>query len=188
MAANLRRYGISNAQADRYAGQFPAEHFAKAHITIRAADKPKSDLYRELLPLLNSGKVEIPDNPRLIAQLLNLERRTARGGRDTIDHPRGMHDDLANVVAGVCVMLAGKAAQHAQVVRLAEFQPNVAAAPAVDLTGLPAELQSDPAWLSFIRQYGPDAARARYGEMRTGTFTDGYPRNRMSHRTRDGGE
>jgi hypothetical protein len=33
-----------------------------------------------------------------------LERRTARGGRDTIDHAPGGHDDLANVVAGVAVV------------------------------------------------------------------------------------
>jgi hypothetical protein len=33
-----------------------------------------------------------------------LERRTARGGRDSIDHPAGpsYHDDLANCVAGLC--------------------------------------------------------------------------------------
>ena len=40
---------------------------------------------------------------RLISQIACLERRTARGGRDSIDHPPNGHDDLANVVAGVCV-------------------------------------------------------------------------------------
>jgi hypothetical protein len=34
-----------------------------------------------------------------------LERRTARGGRDSIDHPPGAHDDLANAVAGLCSTL-----------------------------------------------------------------------------------
>ena len=175
IADNLRRYGIYQAQADRYAGQFPTEHFAKSHITIRAAEKPKSDLYVELLPMLNSGKVEIPDNPRLIAQLLNLERRTARGGRDTIDHPRGMHDDLANVIAGVCVMLAGKANQYVQVVRLAEFVPNVAPGalpPAWADADLPAEMQSDPAWRSYVRQFGATAALERWKAMRSGTYAD----------------
>lgn len=33
-------------------------------------------------------------------QLVGLERRTARGGRDSIDHPPGGHDDVANAVAG----------------------------------------------------------------------------------------
>jgi hypothetical protein len=51
--------------------------------------------------LRNSSRVELLDHPRLVAQLCTLERRTARGGRDSIDHPPGGHDDIANVVAGV---------------------------------------------------------------------------------------
>src|SRR5262249_40496565 len=38
--------------------------------------------------------------PRLVAELCGLERRTAWGGRDSIDHGPGGHDDLANAVAG----------------------------------------------------------------------------------------
>ena len=37
---------------------------------------------------------------RLVAQLCALERRTAWGGRDSIDHGPGGHDDVANAVAG----------------------------------------------------------------------------------------
>ena len=36
---------------------------------------------------------------------MGLERRTARGGRDSIDHTPGGHDDLANAAAGVLVSL-----------------------------------------------------------------------------------
>ena len=46
------------------------------------------------------------DHPRLVNQLVSLERRTARGGRDSIDHAPGAHDDIANVVAGVSAMFA----------------------------------------------------------------------------------
>jgi hypothetical protein len=67
----------------------------------------KSDLYRELLPVLNAGRIELLDNPRLVSQLCALERRTARGGRDSIDHPPGAHDDIANSVAGVAALLSG---------------------------------------------------------------------------------
>jgi hypothetical protein len=56
-----------------------------------------------LLPLLNSGAVALLDNERLGLQLTMLERRTARGGKDSIDHPRGGHDDLANAAAGALV-------------------------------------------------------------------------------------
>jgi hypothetical protein len=42
--------------------------------------------------------------------LTQLERRTNRGGRDSIDHPPGggQHDDLANAVAGVITHLLTK--------------------------------------------------------------------------------
>ena len=69
------------------------------------ADKPKSDIYRDFLPLLNSGEVELLDHTKMINQLINLERRTARSGKDSIDHPPGGHDDLINSAAGVLVNL-----------------------------------------------------------------------------------
>jgi hypothetical protein len=46
------------------------------------------------------------DNQRLISQLLSLERRTARGGRDSIDHPPGARDDVINAASGALVLLA----------------------------------------------------------------------------------
>jgi hypothetical protein len=79
---------------DRYAGAWPAEQFAKHGIEYEACPEPKSDIYRDLLPLLNSGAVELLDYPKLIAQLTELERRTARGGKDSIDHGPHGHDDL----------------------------------------------------------------------------------------------
>ena len=51
-------------------------------------------------PHKNPGEVDLLDLPRLITQLAGLERRTARGGRDSIDHGPGGHDDVANSVAG----------------------------------------------------------------------------------------
>jgi hypothetical protein len=37
---------------------------------------------------------------------LNLERRTSRAGKDSIDHPPGAHDDIANAAAGALVGLS----------------------------------------------------------------------------------
>jgi hypothetical protein len=88
---------------DRYGGEWPREQFHKRSIFYEPAEKPKSELYRDLLPLINSGAVEILDNERLIAQLVSLERRTARGGKESIDHAPGAHDDVANAVAGALV-------------------------------------------------------------------------------------
>jgi len=61
------------------------------------------------LPLINSQQVELLDQPKLISQLCSLERRTARGGRDSIDHPPGAHDDVANAAAGVLVLATAAA-------------------------------------------------------------------------------
>ena len=66
----------------------------------------KSDLYSALLPRVNAHQVELLDVPQLVQQLGNLERRTARSGRDSIDHPPRQRDDLANAVAGVCSLVA----------------------------------------------------------------------------------
>jgi len=103
---DLKRYGITRVVGDRYAGEWPREQFRKNGITYEPSAQPKSTLYNNLLPTLNSKKVSLLDNKTLINQLTSLERRTSRGGRDQIDHPPKGHDDVANAVAGVCSMLS----------------------------------------------------------------------------------
>jgi hypothetical protein len=106
-SALLKSYHVASITGDRYAGEWPREQFRKAGISYEAAQKAKSDLYRDLLPQLNSRQLDLLDHPRLIAQLCGLERRTARGGRDSIDHQPGGHDDLANALAGMAAVAAG---------------------------------------------------------------------------------
>jgi hypothetical protein len=100
----LASYGISTVTGDRYAGEWPREQFSKRNVTYRPSEKVKSDVYRDMLPILNSRRCQLLDTPRLISQLHGLERRTARGGKDSIDHGPGAHDDLANAVAGAIVL------------------------------------------------------------------------------------
>ena len=104
-AALLRRYGVAKIIGDRYAGEWPRARFAEHGIEFEQSARPKSDLYHDLLPLLNARRIELLNLPRLSAQLCGLERRTARSGKDSIDHAPGGHDDLANAVAGVLVGL-----------------------------------------------------------------------------------
>jgi len=110
----LKSYGLQSVDGDRYAGQWPRERFRLAGIRYDLSDKPASDLYRDLLPLLNSGRTELLELPRLSAQLCSLERRTSRGGRDLISHPVGGHDDLAVAAAGALLKAAsgGKGIGH----------------------------------------------------------------------------
>jgi hypothetical protein len=108
-AALLRSYEIRSVTGDRYGGEWPAERFREHRIEYVPSEKSKSDIYRELLPLLNSGKVELLDHPRLAMQLTGLERRTGRGtGRDIVDHALGSRDDIANAVAGSVVGAIGE--------------------------------------------------------------------------------
>jgi hypothetical protein len=96
----LRHYHVGTVYGDRYGGEWPRERFKKASVEYFSSDKPKSDLYLAALPMIMSAKVDLLDNQRLVGQLCGLERRTGRGGRDSVDHRAGAHDDLANAVCG----------------------------------------------------------------------------------------
>jgi hypothetical protein len=78
--------------------------FRKHGIAYEPSELTRSELYLELLPLANSGRVELLDHARLVGQLAALERRVGRSGKDSIDHRPGAHDDLANAAAGALVM------------------------------------------------------------------------------------
>jgi len=106
ICATIKAYGISEVTGDRYAGGWPPEQFRKRGVRYNPSEKTKSDIYRDVLPLINSGRVELLDIERLKAQLMGLERRTARSGRDSIDHGPGGHDDLANAAAGALLLCA----------------------------------------------------------------------------------
>jgi hypothetical protein len=110
-ASDLKRYRVSTVVGDRYAGEWPREQFQKRGIEYRTAELTRSELYLELLPALMSGRVELLRNARLVAQLVSLERRTARSGKDSVDHAPGGHDDLANSVAGVMALVLADSAQ-----------------------------------------------------------------------------
>lgn len=123
----LRQYGLRSVQGDRYAGEWPVSRFrAGCHygrcqrmtqpeapcgcpdgkpwaVTYYQADMVKSDIYLAFLPIVTGRNVALLDNQKLINQLTGLDRRTARGGHDSVDHLPGAHDDLANAVAGAVV-------------------------------------------------------------------------------------
>jgi hypothetical protein len=100
-AALCRAYRVTHVQADKYAAAWTQEAFEKSGLGYTQDALSKSELYLNLLPMLNSAQCELLDLPRLKSQLLNLERRTARSGRDSVDHSPGGRDDVANAVAGV---------------------------------------------------------------------------------------
>jgi hypothetical protein len=120
-AAVLRSYRLHTVRGDRYAGQWVVESFAKEGVTYRHSDLTKSECYMESLPLFAQGCVDLLDAPPLAIELQQLERRTARSGKDSVDHPPGAHDDHANAACGALALLAAQDSQRAYMVELVGF-------------------------------------------------------------------
>jgi hypothetical protein len=109
----LRRYRCTSVSGDAYASGWVAEEFRRHGITYRHSDQNRSEIFLAFLPQLTSTKAVLLDIPRLTNQIATLERRTGRSGRDTIDHMRGAHDDLAVAAAGALVAAASLGAKLA---------------------------------------------------------------------------
>ena len=82
-AATFKTYKISRIVGDRYAGEWPREAFRKQGVTYDVAEMNRSELYLAFLPVLNSGRLDLLDNPRMVNQFVSLERRVARSGSDS---------------------------------------------------------------------------------------------------------
>lgn len=105
IAHELKQYGLAACCGDRYAAEYNRQTFRDNGIRYMASEQNKSELYLALIPVICSREIELPDDARLVGQLASLERKTRSGGRDSVDHPAGGHDDLANVVAGVAAVV-----------------------------------------------------------------------------------
>lgn len=106
MAETLKSYGLSEVHGDQYAGEWVPASFRRFGITYKPSEFTRSEIYLEVLPLFSQGRIELLDLPVLRTQLLLLERRTRAGGKDSVDHPRGAHDDHANSAAGALRLAA----------------------------------------------------------------------------------
>jgi len=102
----LKSYGLTKVTGDRYAGQWVVSAFQAHGITYRHSERSKSEIYLEAEPLFAQGRVRLPDDRALMTELRQLERRTTRGGKDSVDHPPRGHDDMANAAAGALWLAA----------------------------------------------------------------------------------
>lgn len=102
----LRDYDLYDVTGDKYAGEWVTKSFEEQDINYISSDLNKSEIYLNFEPLMAQSSVELLDNRRLRSQLRSLERRTRSGGKDQVDHPKGLHDDCSNAVAGALVMAA----------------------------------------------------------------------------------
>jgi hypothetical protein len=106
IATILKSYRVNRVVGDKYAGNWVSSAFDKVGITYLPAAKPKSDLYLHLESLVNTFRAEIPKSKQLITELVNLERRRSKSGKDQVYHPPRGSDDYANAVAGALYILA----------------------------------------------------------------------------------
>ena len=99
----MKHYGIWEVVGDRYGGEFSSQIFEEHGIQYIVSELDKNHIYLEFQTIANLRRVRLLDNRRLRYQLVILERKAGRMGRDTVQHPPGAHDDVANVVAGAVV-------------------------------------------------------------------------------------
>ena len=90
------------------------------------ADKSKSDIFHDFLPLLNGQLVELLDRKAGIVQeramLLALERTVSKQGKDSIGHPRGGVDDVINAIAGAYLLARKTPSEAGKVVAMPKRQ------------------------------------------------------------------
>ena len=60
----MRSYNCLTGISDKYGGPGWSEQFHHFAITLEQCAEPKSRLYTDLLPLINSARVELLDNKR----------------------------------------------------------------------------------------------------------------------------
>jgi hypothetical protein len=117
IAEVARFYRVATIHHDDYGADLVTTGFRRRGlisqpIAIKEAGKDyklaRSEIYLNGLAPFTAGRVKIPDEPRLIHQLVSLERRPTASGHDRVDHPPGGHDDLANAVVAAIVLLAAK--------------------------------------------------------------------------------
>ena len=115
-AALIHEYHLAEVTGDAYSAEWVAAAFKERGVRYLTSPLNKSAIYLEALPLFTRGEVELPPDRLLLTELAQLERRTARGGRDSVDHPPRAHDDTANAACGALVEAARAARRKTQIV------------------------------------------------------------------------
>lgn len=95
-----KTYRVKQVVQDRYGLEWTKERWRAHGIEPVESRDTASEILANLLPMINSGQVELLDHARLRQQLVTLQRSTTKTGRDTVSHPPGGHDDIAVSAAG----------------------------------------------------------------------------------------
>lgn len=107
-AATLRAHGASYLMADGHYRETIVEHLSD--ISYAPAPNTPADAYMRARVLFREGRVRIPNHPRLIQQLREVEGHPTPGGGMSITHPRwrkGGHGDLVAALVLALYQLGG---------------------------------------------------------------------------------
>src|SRR5262245_4438652 len=110
----LKEYGLRSVVGDAYAGETFRADFQGKGISYRVSELTKSEIYEEIEPLLNGGRIVLLDHANLESQILGLVWRARK-----IDHPSSEHDDYANGAAGALYLASKNAVLNAHAIPLA---------------------------------------------------------------------
>jgi hypothetical protein len=102
-AAIAEQYGCTEVHADRYASGYAEGAWQDTGLQYVPSEFSASENYRTALPMFLARMVELPDEERLVSQLISLERHVTRTSRELITHPRTGHDDVAAAACGAIV-------------------------------------------------------------------------------------
>ena len=111
--ALVRAYRCYTVVGDRYSAEWTVSSFRQHGIQYKHSELSKSEIYLEALPLFMTNCVELLDVRKLTMELMQLERRTARSGKDSVDHGPGQnsHDDFANACCGALSLVTAHKAE-----------------------------------------------------------------------------
>jgi hypothetical protein len=104
IAALAKSYGIRRVISDQYAVVPLADGLKRRGIKLVPQplhNELKADIFGTLKRLLNMESIELPDDPALASELINLQIRPTPSGKPHIAASAGHKDDRAMVVATV---------------------------------------------------------------------------------------
>ena len=109
-AGTLTAHGCTYVMADGHYREAITEHLVKHSLAYSPAPNTPADAYVRARTLFREGRVVLPNNPRLLQQLREVEGRPTPGGGMSITHPRwrqGGHGDLVAALVLALYQLGG---------------------------------------------------------------------------------
>jgi hypothetical protein len=95
----------SSVMADQHYRESIEEHLSESRLTFVSAPNTPADAYMRARLLFRDGKVQIPNNDRLIRQLREVQGRPMPGGGMSIVHPRWRTGGHGDIVAALVLAL-----------------------------------------------------------------------------------